>query len=222
MKQPGIYQIRNLVTDMRYVGSTGAGFGRRFLQHRRSLVHGVAANNHLQASWNKHGPEAFVFEPLAIIEPALLTLFEQRAFDISNSKHGCYNQGPFMDNPMRGKLVSSETRRKLSEAGKKQSVETRRRISEARKGMIFSIEHRHNLSQSHIGKKQPAEARRKLSEANKGRIVSSETRLKLSSAARNRSIEYRLKLSRANKGHSPSVETRHKMSESAKKRWSAE
>lgn len=57
--------------------------------------------------------------------------------------------------------------------GKKMSEETRRKLSEVRKGIIFSEEHRRKISESKKGKKHPnygkhrsEETRRKISEAN--------------------------------------------------------
>ena len=63
----------------------------------------------------------------------------------------------------KGRVVSPETRRKLSEAHKNPSAETRRKMSEAHRGQIVS-----------------KETRKKLSKAGKGHIVSAETREKIS------------------------------------------
>ena len=77
----------------------------------------------------------------------------------------------------KGKIVSEETRKKLSEAlkgkpsgrkGKKHSAETRKKMSEAHKGKPSNRK----------GKKASPETRRRISEAGKGRIVSAETRKK--------------------------------------------
>ena len=72
--------------------------------------------------------------------------------------------------PMYGKLVSEETKRKLSEAakGKHHSEETKRKMSEARKGKHFS-----------------EETKRKMSEAAKGKHFSEETKRKMSASIKN-------------------------------------
>ena len=144
----GIYQIRNLVTDTRYVGKTERGFAVRKREHHRRLAHGQHCNAHLQRSWNKYGSENFVFEPLAIIEPSLLTIFEQRAFDILSLKRGCYNQGLFVDSPRHGRTHSKETRRKMSAASRAHvtSHETRRKISEAKQNI--SVETRRKIGEA--------------------------------------------------------------------------
>lgn len=69
----------------------------------------------------------------------------------------------------KGKIVSDETRLKLSITGKglKRTVETKKRLSEANKGKILSESHKFKLSQSHIGKKHSNEHKKKISEANK-------------------------------------------------------
>src|SRR6476620_11859536 len=58
----GIYQIRNLINDKRYVGSTSTSFARRWQQHLNLLLQGKHHCKHLQNSWNKYGAEAFAYE----------------------------------------------------------------------------------------------------------------------------------------------------------------
>lgn len=79
----------------------------------------------------------------------------------------------------KGKHLSEETKRKMSEANKGQYVseETKRKMSEANKG-------KHNISR--LGKHHSKETKRKMSEAHKGHLVSEETRKKLSEAKKGR------------------------------------
>jgi len=88
------------------------------------------------------------------------------------------------NNPMYGKTVSKETKRKLSEA---------------KKGRIFSEETKRKLSKAKKGKNNPMygipkseEIKRKLSEAmkgkNKGKTVSEETKIKLSEAMKGKTL----------------------------------
>ena len=160
MPKSGIYQIRNLVTGARYIGQS-THLGRRFRREKSDLLYGRHSNTHLQRSWNKHGSEAFAFEPFAIIEPDLLTHFEQRAFDVLNTRHGCYNQGPFTDSPMRGKKL------------------------------MFSAQHRRNIGLTSKGRRHSAETRNKISQSNIGRRIgythSEETRRKIAAARHGRS-----------------------------------
>lgn len=193
--RPGIYQIHNRFTGMRYVGQSGR-VRRRLATHRLKLTRGAHGNDHLQASWNRHGPEVFAFEFLAVIEPALLTVFEQRAFDVMHHKYGCYNHGPFLDNAMRGKklLPFPEERRQnmgAAHTGIKRlpfSVEWRRNMSAAQKRRApASAETRRKIGNAHRGKMVSEETRRKLSEAGRGRKhgpCSEERRGKLRKASR--------------------------------------
>lgn len=230
----GIYQIRNTITGGRYIGQS-SNMPKRIRQESAKLRYGKHHNNHLQRSWNKHGAEAFIFEPLAVIQPALLTLFEQRAFDLLNQRYGCYNQGPFLDNAQRGKKRDAEHCRKLSEAhmGKTLSVEHRRNLSKAHTGnkshlgRQFSAEHRRKLSMALMGNRRTrgrrltVEHRRKISEGLLGHAVTAECRDKLIERNHCRiwSAESRHKISLAHAGNkyrlgkTHSAETRRKISE---------
>jgi hypothetical protein len=112
----------------------------------------------------------------------------------------------------KNKIVSKETRKKISEAlkgkyvgelnhmfGKTHSEETRKKISEANKGNIPS-----------------EETRKKISEANKGNIPSEETRKKISEAKKGVkrekfSEEWKKKISDSLKGRKMSDESKDKL-----------
>lgn len=57
--QTGIYCIRHLDTNRRYIGSTGreSGFAQRWSEHKRALDHHRHKNDHLQRAWNKYGAD---------------------------------------------------------------------------------------------------------------------------------------------------------------------
>ena len=80
------------------------------------------------------------------------------------------------------KIVSEESRRKMSEAQKGRTIseEHKRKISESNKGKIFSEETKLKISEAHKGMKYSEESKRKMSEAHKGRVHSKETKLKMS------------------------------------------
>lgn len=121
------------------------------------------------------------------------------------------------------RIVTAETRRKLSEAGmgraspmkgKTFSEETRRKMSVAGKKKMFSEEHRHNLSEAGKGRIPSEETRRKLSKANKGKTISEENRCKVATANANRIVtdETRRKMSKSRKGMVQSEESIRKRS----------
>ncbi len=93
-----------------------------------------------------------------------------------------------------GAIVSSETRKKLSEALKgmkkpPRSEETRRKLSEARKGLKLPKEWRENIGKASKGRVFSEERNRKISEAKKGKKrppISEETRRKMSIAQKKR------------------------------------
>jgi predicted GIY-YIG superfamily endonuclease len=68
MLKIGIYRIVNLETGKIYIGSTTTSFKRRWEQHLQQLEKGTHVARHLQNSWNKRGPAAFVFEILEEID----------------------------------------------------------------------------------------------------------------------------------------------------------
>lgn len=62
----GIYAIINVANGRCYIGSSHT-IRKRLNYHRRALERDRHPNPILQASWNKHGPEAFIcdiFEPV--------------------------------------------------------------------------------------------------------------------------------------------------------------
>jgi hypothetical protein len=93
---------------------------------------------------------------------------------------------------MKNKIVSEETRKKISESHKQNGIKppskkgtilsekTKNKLSESNKGKIISEETRKKISQSLKGKIVSTETRKKIGEFNKGKIVSEETRKKLS------------------------------------------
>ena len=128
-----------------------------------------------------------------------------------------------------GKIVSEETRKKLSEShkgnkiwlGKHHSEETKRKISEAHKGKKLTGEHREKDRLSQIGRKHTEETKKKISENNKGKhqlSVEHKEKLRQFNLGKHLSDETRKKISEGNKGKIISEETRKKLSESAKNR----
>lgn len=58
----GVYQIFNIETNKRYIGSS-IDVERRLKEHKRNLKAHRHSNQHLQNAWNKY-EEYLIFEPL--------------------------------------------------------------------------------------------------------------------------------------------------------------
>lgn len=207
----GIYRIVNTVTNRTYIGSS-VDIGRRLNTHRDDLVKRRHGNKHLLASWVKHGPSAFVFEPLAECKRVELAQREQRFIDAYfHHNLPLYNQKP-----------SAESQRGFRQEF---TVEHRANIGRTSTGRFFSAESRARMSAIHKGK-VPAnkgvphrpESIAKISASLRGKKFTVEHRVKIGLANRNRSPELIARISAARKGYRHSPQTRKKISVQAKKR----
>lgn len=108
----------------------------------------------------------------------------------------------------KGKHISEETKRKISENSKNMSEETKQKISEANKGRQFSEESRRKMSEKARNRSQ--ETRDKLSKAQLGKHHSDETKRKLSESHKNPSKETRIKMGIDKKGKHWSLDENEK------------
>ena len=177
LEAPGVYRIVNTLDGKVYIGSSSR-CRRRLRQHRWLLDAGRHTNGHLQGAWKKYGEAAFRFEVIEYIPSALigeLTDFEQGWIDATrawDSAYG-YNLARFAETVGRGRVVSEESRRRMSEAhkGKKSSEESRRRVSEALRGRTKASSHVQKVADALRGRKQPADAIRKRQESRWGKAA---------------------------------------------------
>ena len=104
----GIYAIRNLKDNKRYIGQS-IHIDKRFSEHKAKLDKQQHYNNHLQSAWNKYGANNFVFEVLEECDSSILNdreTFWKLYFDPNT-----YNLG----HTGNVNTVSEETRRKISQ-----------------------------------------------------------------------------------------------------------
>lgn len=80
MVKAGVYQIKALHSGEVYIGSS-TNLEKRKKDHFRFLRYGTHDNPKLQASYNKHGKDNFVFEILLFCEPENCLELEQEHFD---------------------------------------------------------------------------------------------------------------------------------------------
>lgn len=144
----GIYVITNTQNRKRYIGSSNS-ISARWRRHRSDLRLKHHVNKHLQASWNKYGEKAFVFEVLEYVENREDLLAKEQVFldwlPVTNPLYG-YNNDP---------VAGSPKKRKCSEA-------TKKKLSLAQQGRFFSIETRQRISAGLLGRKHSEATKKKI------------------------------------------------------------
>ena len=165
-----IYQIKNSKTGKCYIGQT-TDFKRRKREHLNELRKHKHSNLYLQNAFDKYGEDSFEFTILEECEKEqandreIFWLNNFGGFASSNNYNLCQAGG--------AKGISEETREKLR--SRIMSEETRRKISESRKGIKLNLtdERRRQISESNrqrfTGKKHTEESKRKMSETLKAR-----------------------------------------------------
>lgn len=115
----GIYQIRNLINDKKYIGST-KNFSNRFSSHKRLLRKNCHTNQHLQNAWNKSGEDFFKFEILEFVNVDSLLLIEQQYLTKFWSLDVLYNKNDIADKPptRTGIKLTDEHKRNIGNAQK--------------------------------------------------------------------------------------------------------
>jgi len=143
MKVSGIYQIINIVTCKKYIGSA-IDIDVRWKNHKKSCRSRIHENSYFQNAWNKYGEQSFQFQVLEKCEKEKLLEREQywldfyKSYERNNGYNICCVAG--------------------SSLGIKRSEETRKKISVAKKGWVSPMR----------GTKMTNEMKKKLSEAHKG------------------------------------------------------
>jgi group I intron endonuclease len=229
-KKAGIYMIRCLANGKVYIGQT-SHISERWRRHRTELRDGIHGSRHLQAAWNKYGPEQFEFVVLELMELDKTTLTEREQHYIaqyhSNDKRRGFNRriacdsnlglqlGPFtaehcakIGAANRNRVYTAETRARMSAAQKQRATWFRPRHTEAFKTALSE----RNRRQPYTAAMREAASRRR------GQPLSLETRAKLSAvlAGRKRPHDAVEKTAAAHRGKTRSPETRAKISLKAK------
>lgn len=128
MTDCGVYRIICLPSGRIYIGSS-VSMKKRFSEHRSALRYSRHHSLLLQRAWNKHGPDAFKFEPILICSPDDRHFYEQRAidaFDASNPVVGMNRSAVAVGSPpsrsFAGRAHSDASRALISERLKGRSV----------------------------------------------------------------------------------------------------
>ena len=160
-KISGVYQIINVLTGDKYIGSS-VDINRRKRYHRSALRNGDHSNIHLQRAYNKYGKKSFRYKVLLYCDPDNTLVYEQILLDAG---YGDYNiatdasaptRGMYGElNPFYGRKHTTETRELISKNhadfsgenhpmygvrgkdspawGRKHSEETKKKLSEIKK-----------------------------------------------------------------------------------------
>jgi len=230
----GVYALLFPNND-NYIGSSVKSCEGRHRDHTRSLRKGCHENQHLQNLFNKYGePEFHILQecgdPKGMrIKEIIIRIREQSWINA----YGIYaiNKVPAYPSSMYGKIVSKETRNRMSESrmgrpatmkGKHHTEEAKRKISEASKGRTCSEETRNKMREARKGMELSEEHKRKIGEAGTRRHHSEETKHKISKANRGKhhyTAETKLKILESRKEHIRCKEARKRMHEEARKKW---
>ena len=168
----GVYQIRNIITNVCY-GGQSMRLKIRPREHWNKLKNNKHKNSYLQNSYNKHGRDSFVFEILIYCVPKDLTYYEQLFYDIDKSHGLSYNIRTECVDSNRGVKFSLESCVKISQAqkGKNNSMYGLKGIDSPNHGLKRSPEIIAKISgENHwnYGKHHSIETIEKMREVHKG------------------------------------------------------
>ena len=193
-----IYRITNMINNKYYIGSAES-FARREWQHKYKLKKGEHTNPHLQASWDKYGEDAFVFEILEDVPEGETTFdVENKYLHVHVGLPECYNVNTDAIGMRTGIRMSEATKQQLSanrkgkhaglehyRYGQTVSSEVRQKIGDTQRGVAKperTEEHRRNLSianagnQNWLGKTHTEESKNKLRRAILARLPDGQIR----------------------------------------------
>jgi len=174
----GTYTIENVKNGRFYLGST-KNLKKRKADHFRLLNSGKHTNSYLQADWNKHSPEDFVFKVLTRTSVSKILHEEQTLLDeFYDHQKLCYNfcvTAGSTEGIKKGPMSDSQ-KQKISSAlkGKPKPESYKIKLSKRMKGMVGALH-------PAFGRNHSEESKLKMSEAKLGRRLSEKTKNKMSS-----------------------------------------
>ena len=173
----GIYQIKNIINDKIYIGSS-VDIKKRFREHKRGLKNNKHCCKHLQRAYVKYGVEAFEYTIIMTCPPIknILLFFEQHYLDIYwDGCKNCYNICKLADSPL-GYKHTQETKLKMLKnrpdiSGEKHPMYGRHGKDNPNTGSHRTKEQKVNISISLLGRingPHSKECKLKISIANLG------------------------------------------------------
>lgn len=107
----GIYEIKNLITNDIYIGSSASkqGILRRWLDHKSLLRNNKHHSIILQKAWNKYKEESFLFSIVETCLPIDCVKYEQKYINLLNPKYNiCKIAGNRLGCKQKGRKLSEK------------------------------------------------------------------------------------------------------------------
>ena len=170
----GIYGIRQISTNLIYIGQTKMKFKKRYWNHSWKLNNNIHDNIHLQNAWNKYGYNDFVFEIIHIIDK------NENMNDLEIGyikKYNSFKNGfnlTIGGEGKKGGITSEYTKKligeknKLNGLGRKASEETRLKMKNSSQHKKMTPENSKKLKESRIGIKHTGDTKQKMKESHIG------------------------------------------------------
>lgn len=108
----GVYQIRNIVNNKIYIGSSN-DLRIRFISHKSLLKNNRHFNIYLQNAYNKYGKDNFIFEIIAVCPVEYIIKLEQWFLDKLKPD---YNICAFANSPGRGRIFTQSHINKIQKS----------------------------------------------------------------------------------------------------------
>ena len=157
----GIYAIVNLKNEKFYIGSA-VKLNRRKREHLSLLHNGKHGNRHLQNTYDKWGEEVFIFRVIAYVEDKnLLVDIEDQWIKKYKPSGVLYNIREEANSNLgiklseeskkkiskihKGKIVSDETKKKMSFAKQNMNKETKKKMSLAKQKSVIQLDKNNNF-----------------------------------------------------------------------------
>lgn len=176
-----IYQIRNILDDKVYIGSTkrrvGKGFSNRRGEHLHKLRKGVHHSKHLQNAFVNYGEKYFTFEVLLECSDDIIWIAEQDELDLylingRVDRKRCYNHSSkaFYLSTTKGMPLSKERKNRMKWTEDRKSLISKKFTGDGNPfyGKTHSREFSEMISKVHKGSKRTEECKQKMSEKRKG------------------------------------------------------
>lgn len=166
----GVYQIRNLINNKIYVGST-----KNLYCRKRSHFYSLNKNNHrnkyLQNAYNKYGKDNFIFEVIEFCDIDNQLLLEQYWIDRLDVCVNGYNIQPKADKIIITEEVRNNMRNKIPWNKGKRGIYSQETLNKMRNNKNIN-----GSKNPFYGKHHKQETKQKISQANGIKIMCIETK----------------------------------------------